>query len=315
MKSDSGYNDRVVCILFFVVPVVMLITGYIVYPYPPSMVSTYLTFIPLFIGLIMLGSGFYMTRDNKKSSNKVKMLGWGLFAFYWAMQPTHLYYPSHDVFNATVCIIGVFFLFYLAYHEWLSLTSSDHPRFLDWIAGATFVAGAIYFVIDTEVLPLLKTSLIEMVAEQSASVLRLFGLVVIRKGANIIYNNTPITIIFACTAIQSMVLFLGMNSALRDVEPRRRVAAILVTVTPVYFLNLLRNAGVIFLVGAGYVSFEMAHNVIFKMLSLLALIILLILNFKLTPELYDEITSIFSMFKRKGPLEDLFRSFSDKVRR
>jgi exosortase/archaeosortase len=71
----------------------------------------------------------------------------------------------------------------------------------------------------------------------------------------------------------------------------------------VYFLNLIRNASVIFLVGGNITSFEIAHNVIFKVLALVALILLLIINFKLAPDLYDEIIGIIDLPKRRGPVE------------
>jgi exosortase/archaeosortase len=80
---------------------------------------------------------------------------------------------------------------------------------------------------------------------------------------------------------------------------------LLVTVVPIYFLNLVRNAGVMFMVGSGMVSFELAHNVIGKAGSLLALIVLLFVTFKIVPELYDELVGIIDLPKRRGPVEFL----------
>jgi exosortase/archaeosortase len=50
----------------------------------------------------------------------------------------------------------------------------------------------------------------------------------------------------------------------------------------------------------------MAHNVIAKTGSLLALIVLLFITFKIVPELYDEIIGIIDLAKRKGPVELFF---------
>jgi exosortase/archaeosortase len=50
-------------------------------------------------------------------------------------------------------------------------------------------------------------------------------------------------------------------------------------------------------------SFEIAHNVIGKAGSLIALIVLLFITFKILPELYDEIMGIIDLPKRKGPVE------------
>lgn len=198
---------------------------------------------------------------------------------------------------------GCTFLWYLAYHEWLSRKRKDHPVALNWIAGATFLAGIVYFAFEIGV-PGLKNWFIDVVAAQSTDLLHLFGVNAMRTDSVIVYNNVPISIIFACTAIQSMVLFVGMIGAITSAKPRRKALGLLATVIPIYFLNLIRNAGVVFMVGSGMVSFDIAHNVIGKIGSLLALILLLLITFKIVPELYAEILGIIDLPKRKGPLED-----------
>jgi len=203
----------------------------------------------------------------------------------------------------------------MAYHEWLSIQRKNHPRCLNWIAGGTFFAGIIYFTIDTSIFPILKNGLIELVAAQSTGLLNFFGMEASRQGSVILYNGLPITIIFACTAIQSMVLFIGMIGALQGINLKRRLAALAVTVIPIYFLNLIRNAGVVYMVGANLTSFEMAHNIIAKAGSLIALIALLFLTFKIVPELYDEILGIFDLIKRNGPVENFFSAFLGKTKK
>jgi archaeosortase A (PGF-CTERM-specific) len=227
-----------------------------------------------------------------------------MVAFFWATMPSFLYLSEDgDVFNAAVCIIGIYVLIYLAYHEWLSLKRNNYVSCLNWIAGGTFLAGIIYFTIENGIIPGLKDWLIELVATQSTDLLHLFGINASRNQNLIIYNNIPVTIIFACTAIQSMVLFVGMIGALSRVNIKRKTLTLLVTVFPIYILNLVRNAGVVFMVGSGMFSFEIAHNVIGKTGSLLALIVLLFVTFKIVPELYDEIVGIIDLPKRRGPVE------------
>jgi archaeosortase A len=294
-------NGRVV-ISFFLIPTIMLIFGYVLFPFPPSSLAKQLSFIPLFLGLILLGIGFFF--KGKNTAITLKIVGWGMVAFFWATMPSFLYFSEGgDVFNAAVCIIGIYVLIYLAYHEWLSLKRNNYVSCLNWIAGGTFFAGIIYFTIENGIIPGLKDWLIELVAAQSTDLLHLFGINASRNQDLIIYNNMPVTIIFACTAIQSMVLFIGMIGALSRVNMKRKALGLLVTVFPIYFLNLVRNAGVVFMVGSGMVSFEIAHNVIGKTGSLLALIVLLFVTFKIVPELYDEIVGIIDLPKRKGPVE------------
>ena len=192
--------------LVVLVPTIMLIAGVFLYPYPPSEVAQQLVLIPLFLGLILLGIGFV---DHKKARGAIiKVYGWCVFAFFWATAPTYLYLSEGgDIFNAVVSIIGVYILVYIAYHEWLSSKTNTFPSCLNWIAGASFLAGIIYFIIDSGIFPTIKTWFIEVVAFQSNAVLNLFGINSILTGSVITLNGHPITIIFACTAIQSMVLF------------------------------------------------------------------------------------------------------------
>jgi archaeosortase A (PGF-CTERM-specific) len=306
MEVPLEKNHRLVILSFFLIPTAMLILGYVLFPYPPSSLARQLSFLPLFLGLMFLGIGFFYTKKNTASI--LKIIGWGLFAFFWATMPNFLYHSEGgDIFNGAVCVIGVYVLIYMGYHEWISLKRDEYISCLNWIAGGTFLAGLIYFTIENGVIPGLKEWLIENVAAQTTDVLHLFGFDVMRNQDLIIYNNMPVTIIFACTAIQSIVLFVGMIGALSHVNLRRKTLGLLVTVVPIYFLNLIRNAGVVYMVGSGMVSFELAHNVIAKAGSLLALIVLLYITFKVVPELYDEIIGIVDLSKRREPIELFFR--------
>ncbi len=311
MEQSSEKTNRRVVLAFFLVPTVMLIVGYVLFPYPPSSFARQLSLIPLFLGLIFLGIGFFY--PTKRIAGWWKILGWGLFTFFWATMPSFLYFSEGgDVFNATVCVIGVYVLLYVAYHEWLSLERDETISSLNWIAGGTFFAGIIYFTIENGIIPGLQDWLIETVAAQTSDLLHLVGVNVTRMQDLLIFNNVPVTIIFACTAIQSMVLFVGMIGALPRVSLRRKALGLLVTVVPIYFLNLIRNAGVVYMVGSGMTSFEIAHNVIGKTGSLLALILLLFITFKIVPELYDEIMGIISLPKRNGPVEKVFKGLLGK---
>lgn len=310
-KQSVSPNDFIMILFCFLTPTLMLIAGYLLFPYPPTSMTAKAGYVPLFLGLFLLGIGFFWKRQ--KTGSIIKIAGWVIFSFYWATTPSYLYLSEGgDVFNTSICVIGVYVLVYLGYHEWLSVRKDEYPSCLNWIAGGTFIAGMIYFTIDSGIIPGLREWLILSVAEQSVAILTLFGVNAYRDGSTIIYNDLPVTIIFACTAIQSLVLFVGMNGALKKISTRRRVIAIVITSLPVYFLNLIRNASVVFLVGGNITSFEMAHNVIFKILALVALVILLFINFKLAPELYDEILGILELPKRQGPVELMMKRLVGK---
>ena len=311
MKNESEISDISVVLAVFVIPTLMLLGGYVLVPYPPSDFVKQLSFIPLFLGLILLGVG--MIWRNKKVASMIKIAGWGVFASFWATMPSFLYLSEGgDIFNAAVCIIGVYVLIYVTYHEWLSIKKNEYPVSLQWIAGGTFLAGIIYFTVDAGVFPWLKNWLIETVATQSKWLLDLFGLHATQNGPVILFQGSAVTIIFACTAIQSMVLFVGMIGALPCVRLKRKVIGISVTVIPIYLLNLIRNAGVVYMVGTNLTTFDMAHNVIGKIGSLIALIVLLFLIFKLLPELYDMIIGFIDLPKRNGPVENMIHQLLGK---
>ena len=152
------------------------------------------------------------------------------------------------------------------------------------MAGAAAIAGFIYFGIE---LTALEMWLREVVAVQSGWVLNIFTGDVTVNEIFIRYGGTSIMIIFACTGVQSIVIFVGMILPLPKIGIKRKCYGLLVTVVPVYFLNLIRNALVTYLVGSDTTSFYMAHNVIGKGGSLLALVILLFIVAKILPEIFD----------------------------
>ena len=307
MTDTTHHNDLKITLLYFAIPTLMLIFGYFLYPYPPNEQMQQFVLIPLYIGLFALLGGF-LTKKTAKTASILNIIGWSFFSFFWSMQPAFLYLSEGgDVFNAAVCIIGVYILMYLAYHEWHSL-SSNTPRApsLNWMAGGAAIAGLIYFTIESAI-PALRDILIDSVATQTTVVLNLFGIPAQQMGEYILYNGVTITIIFACTAIQSMVLFVGMLLPLPHTPLRRRLLTITATVVPIYLLNLIRNTSIIWLVGSGIADFNLAHNIIAKAGSLLALIALLFITFRLTPQLYDEILNLLNLRNHDGPVERTLR--------
>lgn len=308
LKKDN--DDKKVAFAFILIPTIMVIIGYFVLavPYPPSKTDILLAQIVLFSGLILLAIGFILNR--REIGKKIKIAGWITFAFFWSLMPSFLYFSEgEDIFNAAVCIIGVYVLVYLAYHEWLSLKRSEEISCLNWIAGASSAAGLIYFGLEHS---FLGKELLRIVAEQSAGTLNLImgNTTMIHEAGrfNIYYHGSyVVTIIFACTALQAMVIFIGMIGALPKVDVKRKIIGLLITLIPIYILNLLRNAMVGWLMGENITDFHMAHNVISKAGALITLIILLFILIKIIPEIFDEIICLTELPKRNGPLEKMFK--------
>ncbi len=282
-------------LLFIIIPTIFLIVGYFVYPYPNILpIADVLIQIPMFLGPIILAIGFMIKNDLGK---KVKITGWTIFAFYWSTQPAVLYISEGgDLFNSGVCVIGVYILMYFAYNEWLSLLRKENISCLNWIAGASAISGLIYFGIERTVL---AKWLIDVVALQSTIVLNTFiGNAEVQGPHIFLDGNYVVNIIFACTAVQAMVIFVGMIGALKNVDVKRRIIGIAITIIPVYILNLLRNALVVFLIGKEITDFNMAHNIIAKSGALITLIVLLFVLTKLIPEIVDELICLTNLPKR-----------------
>jgi len=301
-KYKNASESQEIAFLFLLIPTIMLIIGYFIYPYDPDpdRLASKLLQIPIFLSLILLGIGFLIKKDG--IGNKIKILGWMVFAFYWSTQPASLYISEGgDVVNTAICIIGVYVLSYLAYHEWLSLKRNENIDCLNWIAGASCITGLVYYVIERTAL---QDWMIEVTANQSAWVLNAITGDGVAVGNGIFYNGQyVVTIIFACTAIQAMAIFIGMIGVIPKVEIKRRVYGLLVTLIPIYILNHFRNALVVFLVGNNITDFNMAHNYLSKSGSLITLIVLLFIVIKIIPEILDEIICLTDLYKRNGPLE------------
>jgi len=289
--------------LFILLPTLYIILGIFVFQYPLQEHIQQLLFIPLFSGLILLCLGSFLPGNHTRNI-WLRIIGWIIFSAYWATQPNTLYWgEEQDIVNAFLCIIGIYVLFYLAYHDWYSLKNNKSNSSLQWIAGASSIAGLIYFLFE---LTPLASWLIEVVAAQSAMLLSLAtGENVVLNGPFLSYKLAHIRIIFACTAVQSMVIFIGMMLPLPNVTWKRKTIGLLITVIPVYLLNLVRNALITYLVGInGQDFFGIAHNYIGKGGSLIALIILLFIVIRVVPEVFDHILALTDLPKEIGPIEN-----------
>lgn len=301
----------------------------------------------LVASLALLGFGFLWPGRER---HLARVAGFVLFGFYWATQAMKLYEAENgDVVNAAFAMFAVFFFNYFAYHEIVSYQRRENPRALHWLTGTAFLTTGVYFL--THKIQPIAEWVIVVVAEQTQWLLRAFGQPTVRMYGNpdgsMIYYPVdpgapelggffPIQIILACTAVQSIMIFVGGILALQP--PRmgdglsgklaqfgrlsatyqnRRVWALLLTIPLIYVLNLFRNVLIIWMSGqeeavpilwmSGHEDvFWFSHNVIGKGGSLVALIIIAFIVFQILPELYDSIIGLLDLKERRGPLETWF---------
>jgi archaeosortase A len=269
-------------------------------------------------GILLLAIGYLVKTPR---SHLLRMWGWILFASYWPFQAPHFFGGDEpDPINGWFTLIGPLFLVWVAWHEWRSYKWGEDPAALRWFAGASAVSAATYFFIFQ--IAGVQQWLMETTASQSAWLYNtLFshssghtafvppfsqadgGFDIMLTGDT---NPYAVTVVLACTAIQSMMIFVGAIACLAA-DTRRKAWGYLMTVPTIYFLNLFRNAGIIY----GYHdlhwsmfgldSFEWMHSYVGKIGSLLALIVIALGVFATLPELHSNILDLFDLRKRNKP--------------
>ncbi len=282
--------------------------------------------------LVLLGLGYWLSgRDHivagrklsQRAGFELSLAGWLAMGLYWWTQVEH-FVLIRDPINALFCAAALPFFGYLAYHEYLSARWNQAYSSLRWVAGMTVVAGGIYFAVER--VRYIAGWLIETVAGESVWLLEVCGPTAtlegidwgegsrwyrpgsaheeVRVGVAADWKDPMaphVNIVLACTALQSMIIFVAAVLVTRA-EPRRRLYAFLAPV--IYGLNLIRNAVVIWLTYEnvwGDDTFFWAHAVIGKGGSLVALVFLAIAVFHFLPEMQDYIIDLMDLPRREPP--------------
>lgn len=263
--------------------------------------------IILITSLLGLGIGYYL---KDKRYHKFRLVGLIFFGIFWVLQ-TPYFVAIGDIFNALVCLLALPFYAYLGYHEYLSYVWDEENMSLKWITGASFFAAGLYFLIDR--IPILSGYVIYGVAVQTVLLVNIFGLGYgvgdINYAGNPMWYRTnyneisvpiegsSVAIIQSCTAIQSMLIFIGAIYCVQALK-KSKWYAFFATVPIIYVLNLIRNLGIIYMMDVLDWSYEFSHNTVGKAGSFLALIVLAFIAFKLLPELLDNIWGILDLRDR-----------------
>mgnify|MGYP000055924714 FL=1 len=105
-----------------------------------------------------------------------------------------------------------------------------------------------------------------------------------------------VSFILACSALQSMIVFVGAIVALSSVPWNRRMRALFIALPTIHVLNVFRNAGIVWLtdnyVGwtfMGLGMFDFTHSYAAKFGSLFAMFLMALALFDLLPELHRHI--------------------------
>ena len=119
-------------------------------------------------------------------------------------------------------------------------------------------------------------------------------------------TNIGINFVLACTAIQSMVLFVGAISVL-NLSRKKRIQVLFLIVPFIHIMNIFRNAGLIWMhmtytewTFYGLSVFEFGHTYVARFVSLFAMFLIALVMFELLPQMHKNIMTLTSPFKKNS---------------
>ncbi|WP_406659862.1 archaeosortase A [Methanolobus sp. ZRKC3] len=225
--------------------------------------------------------------------------GWIFFSIHWFYQPLH-YMEIQDYFNvALVITVGIICLI-IAYtmikeYRFPDMTGIGNSMDVTSMATSATALGSLFYFPFAQ-MDFLNTWLIGTVTENTLWVLHALSYPAEMTAWNKIgMNGYKVEIILACTAIESIALFIGLIASVS--APFKKVAAAFLASVPViYILNIGRDVFVIIAYAEqwfGPNSFEIAHHTIAKIGSGIALFIIAYIVMKILPELIDLIEGVW----------------------
>ena len=279
------------------------------------------------IGMVTL---FVAWKTNSKRFESIAPIGWILTGFYF-FNDIGYYLNHNDLVLAVMSAVTLPGAVAIALWE-QRVTDIQNAGALKWFRGTVAVAGLPYLMIAH--IPMLNVLAIWFVAWQSAALLSFAGGAKVTLGdtyvnpadgpsvnwdawdgnkwfltedmsefafhTELLVNGEPIYINFvlACTAIQSMIIFVGAISVL-DMDWRKRVRALFIALSLIHILNLFRNAGLIWLQMEyqdwSWMSlsiFEFGHAYAARFVSLGAMFLLALVLFEMLPQMHRNVLSL-----------------------
>jgi len=264
----------------------------------------------LALGLLVISS--IIPKDNKFKP-AVAGAGWAIFSIHWALQ-WQTYAQMSDYVNLVVTVLAAIICIFLGYvlitqdrRLLKDINGINTAESLFMVTTAAATGGIFYFAFSE--IPAMNKWIITAVTDQTIWVASALGVMITRMDWNLIaVNGHEVEIILACTAIESIALFTGIIASV-SAPFMRAGKAFLVSVPVIYGLNLIRNVFVVDAYGSTWfgdpeTSFYIAHTIIAKTGSLIALFIIAYVVLKILPEIIDMIDGVLNLiggiFKNAG---------------
>ncbi|MCD4844128.1 MAG: archaeosortase A [Methanosarcinales archaeon] len=279
----------------------------------------------LWTALVFFVVASFLPQQYKLQRLPIGAIGWVVFAGHLGLEPIH-YLEESDftmillmLFAAFLCIIVAHLMFITYLQAKKGNTTKDLVnRENDLLILTKITALGCLFYFPFAQIPSLNHLIISTVASHTVWLSNLVGFPVERIDWNLMtLEGYRIEIILACTAIESIALFIGIILGTRA-ELKRIIMALMASVPVIYILNLIRNT---FVVGAfGYqwfgtgpmiinifgkefylhdsASFFLSHHIIAKIGSGIALFFIAYAVLILLPEVLYLIDSLWLEIKK-----------------
>ena len=257
----------------------------------------------------------------KKKENifLVSALAWLLFLVYILITIARVverkgssgYYGEGSLY---MDVIFLLFALFCAYHEYVCWKNRKDYRGLRFLNGGFAIYMLVYLVFYS--FPQMAAAVVYASAYKTSAILTLFGYDtqagsvdlggnhgLFRENENYISSEILragqtdlIDINLTCAALPGVVIFLAL--ALLSERDWQTKAKALVVAPIIYLLNVLRMAGIIYVVYTGRMDYFLAHDVISRILSLIALLVLFAYFFRLLPDVHKDFLSALHMHKK-----------------
>tara|TARA_Y100000588_G_scaffold91295_1_gene98532 strand:- start:3754 stop:4797 length:1044 start_codon:yes stop_codon:yes gene_type:complete len=280
------------------------------------------------IGLVLLGIGFH--KHTKEYSMVCSVLGWpliGLFFYLYSSHFVEIADPVLVLMTAGALPAGLA----MAYWEWTSYGSGNDT--IVWSRGFVVWSMIPYYLVFG--VPYLNMAFVQFTAVSADIMLEFAGIGGYEIGPMMIERHQQsaipvsdwdgnrlvlseplgeggfyapmensegegvVSFILACSALQSMAVFIGAIVALNSVHWKRRARALIIAIPTIHVLNVFRNAGIVWLTDTypkwslfGMDIFDFTHSYAAKVASLFAMFLMAIALFDLLPELHRHVMRV-----------------------
>lgn len=230
----------------------------------------------------------------------IAAFGWIILALYWAFKPVY-YLSISDYINTVLVIVLCFLSLMIAYRMILEYkkdkyTIKKNEIDITYMITNAVTFGCLFYFMFAEI-PTIRNWLIDTVTNHIMWILNILNIPVERSGNMLTYNDRTVEIVLACTAIESISLFIGLIASVKA-PIKRLISAFMISVPVIYILNIIRDVFVVIAYGRlwfGPNSFEIAHHMIAKAGSGIALFIIAYMIMHILPEILQLIEGLWNL--------------------